>query len=131
MIPFLCKYSSPNNNCFVYVLITCLTKQTIRFAFKTPTFIDNFFFSVYFLYAEISFNEVYHSLKKTRYDISWVCKNLQPQGKIQISPKVKILIHQGQTPTEYLRFPPPSRYPNISNEPKQSTLSEEWKASSI
>lgn len=34
IIPFLCKYSNPNNNCLVYVLITWLKGICISLAFN-------------------------------------------------------------------------------------------------
>lgn len=83
MIPFLCKYSKPTNNCFVYALITC--PQSNNYHWKQP---------------------ILTHLKLWDY--------LQPQEKIQISPKVMILIHQGQIPTVYSRYPPPSPYPSIA-----------------
>lgn len=36
-----------------------------------------------------------------------VSRDVQPLGRVRISPEGMILIHQEQTPTEYLMIPPP------------------------
>lgn len=60
MIPFLCRYSKPSSNCFVYILITCsINRPSDEIQFPTPG-----------IYCEVQLSKFQQPLF---YDSSTIC----------------------------------------------------------
>lgn len=96
IIPFLCRYSRPNSNCFVYILITCSDKN-----FKM-------------LYVCVS--QQMPIIKKV------ATNNLQTQEKIQTSLVKMIWIRLEQTLTKYSESHPLWQYPSTSADQTRQIL---------